>query len=80
VEASLGKYCIVKKYGLGTMIAARHSQLFRSRRFVERGKRITLVEIPAAGSGRFQLQSRLPEFFGNEVDNIIFNLELTRDA
>jgi hypothetical protein len=39
-----------------------------------------LVEIPAPRGRRFQLRSRLPEFFGNEMNNTIFDLELTRDT
>jgi hypothetical protein len=40
----------------------------------------TLVEIPARRSRRLQFQAGLPEFFGNQMNDTILNLELPRDA
>ena len=38
---------------------------------------LPLMKIPAGCTSRFQFHSRLPEFFGNEMNDTIFNLELT---
>jgi hypothetical protein len=38
------------------------------------------MKIAVPRSRRFQFQLGLPEFLGNEMNDPIFNLELTRDA
>jgi hypothetical protein len=38
------------------------------------------MKIPTRCATRFEFRPRLPEFFGNEMDDTIFNLELTRDT
>lgn len=38
------------------------------------------MKIPARHRGRLELDPRLPEFFGDEVDDVVFDLECAGDA
>jgi hypothetical protein len=42
--------------------------------------KLLLMEIPAGRTPRFELHPRLPELFGNEMNDTVFNLESSGDS